>query len=129
AGRGRVLERSDPQIDLGHLEAGDLDSEIEVDQRELLQLLREQPVIPDGDLGEPVVGDHERLGLRAGQVVEAQRRHFGYAGKRACEQTAVTGDHGVVAIYHDRDNEAERLKAVGNLPDLLVAVVPRVGAV
>ena len=82
-----------------------------------------------GDLGQPVVGDHEGAGLRRGQVIEAQRRHLGHAELAAGEQPAVPGDHVAVAIDQDRDIEAESLDAVGDLPDLLLAVAPRVGGV
>ena len=34
-----------------------------------------------------------------------------------------------VTIGQNRDNEAEKLDAIGNLPDLLLAVAPRVGRV
>ena len=82
-----------------------------------------------GDLGQPVVGDHEGAGLRRGQVIEAKRRHLGHAEFAAGEQPAVTRDHVAVAIDQDRDIEAEGLDAVGDLPDLLFAVAPRVSGV
>ena len=37
--RRRRIERADPQIDLGHLEAGDFEAEIEAEQGEVLELL------------------------------------------------------------------------------------------
>ena len=125
-GLGRVVERCDPQIDLAHLEAGDLDVEIEAEQRELLELLGQQPVVPGGDFGQPVIGDHEGAGLRRGQVIEAQCRHLGHAELAAGEQPAMPGDHIAVAVDQDRDIEAEGLDAVGDLPDLLLGVAPRV---
>jgi cold shock CspA family protein len=45
-------------------------AEIETEQREVLKLLRQQPVVPGGDLGQPVIGDHEGAGLRWGQVTQ-----------------------------------------------------------
>ena len=72
-----VFEGCDAQIDLAHLKAGELEAEIEAEQREVLELLSEQPVIPGGDFGEPVVGDHEGACLLRGQVIKAQRRHLG----------------------------------------------------
>ncbi len=36
---GHVIERGDPQIDLTHLEAGDLEAEIEPEEREVPELL------------------------------------------------------------------------------------------
>src|SRR5438046_5128275 len=44
----------------------------------------------------------------------------------AGEQSAVPADHLVVAIGQDRNVEPESLDAVGDLPDLLFAVEPRV---
>ena len=128
-GLGRVLERCDPQIDLGHLEAGDLDVEIEAEQRKILELLGEQPVVPGGDFGQAVVGDHEGAGLRRGEVIEAQGRHLGQAELAAGQQPAVPGDDVAVAIDQDRDIEAEGLDAVGDLPDLLFAVTTGINGV
>src|SRR5258707_8798338 len=71
-GLGRVLEGGDAQIDLAHLEAGVFDVEIKPNQREVLKLLREQSVVPGRDLGEPVVGDHERASLGWGKMIQAQ---------------------------------------------------------
>src|SRR5438477_3732554 len=41
----------------------------------------------------------------------------------------MTGDHLEVAIDQDRDIEPERFDAVGDLPDLLLAVQPGVGRI
>jgi hypothetical protein len=43
---GRVLERCDPQVNVGHFETGDLDVEIEPQQQAILELLRQEPVVP-----------------------------------------------------------------------------------
>jgi hypothetical protein len=59
----RIVERYDAQIDLAHFKASHLDIEIEIEQRQLLQLFRQQRVVPAGVLGQPVVGDHEGAGL------------------------------------------------------------------
>ena len=37
---GHLVERSDPQVDLGDFEAGQFDAEVEVEQRQFLELLR-----------------------------------------------------------------------------------------
>ena len=52
-------------------------------------LFSQQPVVPDGDFAQPVVGDHERPHLGPGQVVEADCRHLGpaeltHANNRPC---------------------------------------------
>src|ERR1700730_3639949 len=53
----------DQQVDLGHIETGKLQAEIEVQLREFAQLLAEEAVVPGGDLGQAIVGDHEGAGL------------------------------------------------------------------
>ncbi len=45
-GCGRILEGGDPKIDLADLEADGFDVEVETDEREFLQLLRQQAVVP-----------------------------------------------------------------------------------
>jgi hypothetical protein len=95
-------------------------------QREILELLSEQPVIPDGDFGEPVVGDSEGTGLLRSEMIEAQRRHLSQTELAAGGEATVAANYVVVAINQDRDIEAEGLDAVGDLPDLLLAVPARV---
>ena len=113
-------------VDLACLETGDLDAKVETKQRKILELLREQPVIPDGDFGEPVIGDPEGAGLFRAEVIEAQRRHLSHIELAAGGEATVAADYVVVAIDQDRDIEAEGLDAVGDLSDLLFAVAPRV---
>jgi hypothetical protein len=122
----RILERCDPQIDLAHLEADDLDVEIETNQRQMLELLRQQPVIPDRNLGQPVIGDHESAGLPGRQVIQAQGRHLCHAQLDGGKQPAMTGYDVAEAVGQDRNNEAESLDAASDLPDLLFAVPARV---
>ena len=54
----------DAQVNLAHFEAGRLEAEVELHGREFLELLGEQPLVPLGIFGQPVVRDHEGLGLR-----------------------------------------------------------------
>src|ERR1700730_2313483 len=60
------------------------------------------------------------------QVIEAQGRHLGHAELAAGAQTAMPTNHVEVSIDQDRYIEAEGLDAIGDLPDLLLAVQPRV---
>jgi hypothetical protein len=62
-------------------------------------------------------------------VIEAERRHLGPAELATGQQTAVTRDHIVFAIDQNRNIEAERPDAVGDLSDLLLTVPARVGGV
>ena len=59
--------------------------------------------------------------------VEAKRRHFGHAELLGGLQPAVTGNDIPVAIDQDRNDEAEDLDTVTDLPDLLLRMPPRVG--
>ena len=63
------------------------------------------------------------------QVIEPERRHLGPAEHGAGENAAVTRDHVVVAINQNRDIEAKGPDAVGDLPDLLLTVEPRINGV
>jgi hypothetical protein len=112
-GFGRVLKRFDPQIDLGHLETGNFKAEVETGQRKVLELLREQPVIPGGNLGEPVVGDHESAGLRPGEVIQTQRRHLGKAKRAAGRQPTMSGNRIELSIDQNRNIKAECRNAAG----------------
>ena len=125
----RIVERLDPQIDLSHLEADDFDAEIETEQGEVPELLRQQPIVPGCDLGEPVVRDPERAHLRRGQVIEAQRRHLAPAKLSCRKQPAMAGYDISITIDQDRNTEPKSLDAFGDLPDLLPAVPARVGGV
>jgi len=60
---GLSSSEADPQVDLGHLETGDLEAEIETAEREVLELLGQQPIVPGRNLSQPVIGDHEGTGL------------------------------------------------------------------
>ena len=62
-------------------------------------------------------------------MIEAQGRYLGHAAQLGGEQPAMAGDDVAVAIRQDRDIEAERINAVEDLPDLLLAVAPRVGGI
>ena len=120
--RGHLVEGGDPQIDLAHLETGDLEAEVEPEDRKLLELLRQQPIVPGGDLGQAVVGDREGTNLGPGQMIKAEGRHFGNAALTAGEQPAVPGDDVEIGIDQNRHNEAKTLYTFSNLPDLLLAV-------
>ena len=69
-------ERFNPQIDLAHVEADRLNVEGELDARQRFQLLGEEPVVPDRDLRQAIVGDHERLLLGFRQMIERESWEF-----------------------------------------------------
>ena len=63
------------------------------------------------------------------QVIEAHCRHLGHVQLTAGREAAVPCDHVAIAIDQDRDIEAESFNAVGDLPELLFAVAPRIGRI
>jgi hypothetical protein len=105
---------------LTHLEVEDrtaLEAKVELEQREVPEVLGEQPLVSDGDFDEPIVGDHEGPNLHCGQVVEAQGRLFAHAELIGSQQAAMTGNDIPVAIDQDWNNKAEDLDTVTDLPD------------
>jgi hypothetical protein len=62
-------------------------------------------------------------------VIEAQRRHLSYAEQAACEKPTVPGDNVALAVDQNWDVEIKGLDAVGNLPNLLLGMAPRVGGI
>jgi hypothetical protein len=62
-------------------------------------------------------------------VIEAQRRHLAPAELATGKKSPMTGDDVALTIDQDRNIEPERLDAGGDLPDLLLAVKPRVRGV
>ena len=62
-------------------------------------------------------------------MIKIEGRHLGKAQIATGERTAVTRNYVAVAVDQDRDIEAEGLDVFGNLPDLLLAVAPRVSRV
>ena len=59
-------------------------------------------------------------------MIDAHRRHLGHAERAGSQDPAVTGNYLATAINQDRDVETESLDALGELPDLLLAMPARV---
>src|SRR5438477_13130033 len=92
-GRRLAIEFGDLEVDLAHLEADDLDAEIELGKREVLELLGEEPLVPLGGLGEPVVGDHQSSALGLAETVDLDRRDLGPAEFATRQYPTMAGDH------------------------------------
>jgi hypothetical protein len=97
--------------------------------REFLELFGQQPIVPGGDLGQLVIGNPEGAGLLRSEVIEAQSRHLRSAQQAACEKPTVPDDNIALRVSQNWDIEIKGLDAVGNLPDLLLSVAPRVGGI
>src|SRR5207248_8512404 len=119
-------DAGDPQIDLAHLEADHLDTEVEIGQREILELLGEQPLVPLGILGEPVIGDYQGAALRFAEPIEHDRRDLGPAELDAGEEPTMSSNQVALAVDEGRDGKAEGLDRSSELFDLLSAVLPGV---
>ena len=116
------------EVDLGGLEAGELDLEAELD--ELVEGAPEGVAVPAGLLGQAVLGDGEGAALRRAQAGQPQGRHPRQAEPERRLLAGVAGEDAVRLVDQDRDGEAELGDRPGQLVDLLVAVpagVARVG--
>ena len=69
-GRSLVAAISEQHVDLAHLEAGELDIEINIES-EQLKLFGEDVLVPAGDLGQPVICDHIGADLRLREPFDA----------------------------------------------------------
>jgi hypothetical protein len=124
-----IWQRLNPKVDLTHVEADRLDFEVEIDAGEILQLFCKQSVVPNSDLGEPVVGDHEGTPLLLVQMVKTDRRDFGPPQMSTAEQSAMAGTDIKIGIDQDRHIETEALDALCDLPNLLLAVSSRIARI
>ena len=117
------------EIQLGGLEAGDLQIEIELELGKRLELDRQDLAIPAGQLGQPVVGDHigPALGLR--EMVEFDRRNLEHAKLLGRGDASVAGHDLAVATDQDRVGESELADRRGDLRDLLCGMRPRIALV
>lgn len=123
---GRILltgrsrrEALNEEINLAHLEASSLQTEIEIKIRQFLELLGKETIIPGGILGEPIVRDQEGAGLGLGQVLKTDGRHLSDAQKLASLKPPMAGDDLRFSIDENRNIKAEGFDAAGDLLDLL----------
>src|SRR6266568_7196896 len=109
-------------VDFRHLEPGQFDFDIEIDQT--LQLNRQNLLVPPGLLGELVVGQDVGALIRLAQMREPVGRHRGDAEELGGFHATVTSDDLLVIIDQNRIAEAELRDAVGDLADLLLRMRP-----
>src|SRR5262249_44393007 len=95
------------KVDLGGLEARQLDLEVEIDQR--LQLDRQNLPVPAGLLGKPVIGKDVSPLFWLGQVGERHGRHDADAEELCRRDPSVSGDDLALIIDQDRIAEAKSL--------------------
>ena len=107
-------------VDLGGLEAGHFDLDVELEQ--LGQLEPQGIGIPAGILGQPVVGDDVGALLGCGEMVDRDRRSLGHPERAGRFDARPAGDDQPGLVDHDRRHPAERLQAAGDLADLASGV-------
>ena len=114
----------DRKVDFGQAEPGQLDLEVEIDQR--LQLDCQDFLISAGIEREHVVRNHIRAAFGLGEVREGDRRHRLPLQELCCLDPPMTGDD--LAIMGDEDwvGEPKPLDRRCDLPDLLFGMRPRV---
>src|ERR1700730_12591410 len=86
-------------------------------------------VVPGRSVRELVVGQHVSSGLRLGQVLEPDDRDFGALIEFRRLVAAMAGYDLLVPVEQNRRVEAEGGNAAGDCPDLLAAVLARIGRI
>ena len=71
---GSCRQAFDSEVDLTDFEAGGVETELEIELGQFLELLGEQPVVPNPRLREPVVGDHKGPLLGLVEMFQADSR-------------------------------------------------------
>ena len=89
-------------------------------------MLCENPIIPDGIFGEPVIRKHERPSLGFRQMVKGNRRNFVPAQQFSGGYSTVACDYVAASVHQDRHDEAERFYTAGNLGNLASRMYPRI---
>jgi hypothetical protein len=117
------------KIDFCRLEASDLNVELEVEAREMLELDRQDLAIPPGIEGELVVGDDIGPLLGIAEMLDPDGRHH-LETQRACRlDAAMAGDDHVRLVDEDRIGKAELANRGRDLMDLFPRVNPRIARI
>ena len=117
-GVGRLARFLKDEVDLRHLEPGQFDIDLELDQP--LQFDRQQLLVPAGLLGELVVGQDIGALIGLAQVRQPAGRHCVDAEELGRFHAAVAGDDLLGIVDQDRVAEAELLDALCDLANLLL---------
>ncbi len=106
------LQTFDAQVDLTHVEAGQLEREIEIEQRDIAQLFGKQSVVPSRQLAQAIVGSPECGDLSVVEMRQADRGDLRQPELLGGQKPRVTSDHGALVVHQDRHDKAERSDAV-----------------
>src|SRR5262249_516530 len=116
----------DSEVNLAHVEAGYLEIKSEIEDGKLSQLLGQELAVPGRVLRQAIVGDCKSASLRGVKMFDRDDRNFGPSQFLRRKTPAMAGDHGSFGIDQHRHIEAETCNAIGDLPNLLAAMQPRV---
>ena len=119
----------DQVVDLSDREAGHGDVEAIIEAQQGFQFFRQNLLIPACIECELVVRQHIGPLLRRGHTLQPHTRDLSHSQKLCGRKPAMAGEHHVVLVDEDGIGEAETLDTVGNLPDLLAAMDPRVARI
>ena len=125
-GRGRISFGCSIKnaVDFGERKAGEIEIEVEINQ--FAEIERQKLEVPPGIQRELVVGQQIGLALGLTEIRNAQRRHFRKPQKFGCRDPAMTSQNRSGLIDQDRVGEPEPFDRVGDLPDLLFRMGPRI---
>ena len=84
----------------------------------MLQLNRQDRIVPPGQLGQAIIREDVGADLVLGQILQSYGRYFLYAQKLRRFNASVSSDYPSIRIGQNRIRESECLDAVGNLPNL-----------
>lgn len=101
-----AIQTLDAEVDLAHIEAAELDIEVEY-SGQLFQVFGKQRVVPLRKFGEPIVRQHEGLSLGCVEVFETDRWDFEQAEPLARLITRVASQEFAVAVQQQRHIAAQ----------------------
>ena len=106
------IEPVEQDLDLRRLEPAERQVDIDLELGDEAQLMREQPLVPAGKLGNPVLGDREQAKVAFRQALDGERRHHLEAEtfRRPFPERRVT------AKDEKQADARERLCETGNAP-------------
>lgn len=124
-----VIKAADQHVDLGHLETGDGQIEVEIRIEQVLQLDGQDLRVPSSFLCQLVVGENVGSPLCLAHVLEAYHGHGLKSQGLGCRNATVTGDDDAVLVDEDGIVKAERPDADGDLGALLITMGAGVSAI
>ena len=127
--RLRRFRLFDDEIDHRHFEASHRHIKVDNDVHQMLQLDREDVVVPACQRGELVVRQDVGAYLIVAEMLDAESRNLRHAQPLGRGEPSVASDNHAILVDQDRVDEAERLEAVADQFDLALGVSASVAGV